>query len=79
MLSCIKDCTVVLRDPSVAKVHLGEGQLEAICLGHLVKPMVGLVWPKVDFLLEQSSPGDHWRTPQCAAGEEEHDLSSWGL
>lgn len=43
MLSCIKDCTVVLRDPSVAKVHLGEGQLEAICLGHLVKPMVGLV------------------------------------
>lgn len=43
MLSCIKDCTVVLRDLSVAKVHLGEGQLETICLGHLVKPMVGLV------------------------------------
>lgn len=38
MLSCIKGCTVLLRDSSVAKAHLGEGQLETICLGHLVNP-----------------------------------------
>lgn len=31
----------MLRDPSVAKPHLGEGQLEAICLGHLVNPWWG--------------------------------------
>lgn len=76
MLSCIKDCTVVLRDPSVAKVHLDEGQLETICLGHLVNPWWGWSDQKWTFCWSKAPLVITGDPPQSAASEEEHDLSS---